>query len=73
MGSRIIIFAASEEDSTKSLKEEVEIFELDTSEKISGPRALRSSRFFNGFLKTIEMKLLKKHLNMIIMKKNLIF
>ena len=68
MGSGIFIFAASEEDSTKSLKDEVGNSEMDTSEMTSGPRALRSSRFSSEFLKAFEMKLLKKHLNIMIIK-----
>ena len=41
----IFIFSASSEDFENSLKDENDHSEMDTSEIISGPRALRSSRF----------------------------
>ena len=50
--SRNLYFAASEDAFENNMMEESDDSEMDTSEMISGPRALRSSRFFSGFLIT---------------------
>ena len=50
--SRNLYFAASEDDFDNNMMEASHDSEMDTSEMISGPRALRSSRFFSRFLMT---------------------